>query len=1196
MKLAALLPLLLLLPVPEPGPPGGENPFIEHYLAEAAKNRKRGRLEAAREDLERALERDDRHLEALRTLAEVCLENEDPDSAAHAYHRWLQLVDAADKPPVNRRAVQDVRKALLAIDPEAEAFRQLTDDYVGQLVGLARQNFEAGRFHAALEIYQQVLRVDPFHAEAAAGIAEVRSAGGDALAVEDVYASSDPTGGKSAAWIAEQDRKHEDWGKAWSKDGDNYRYRTNAGYLVLETSSIAMEQMNRFYRKFFRYREDGGPTPKIDVLIFKNKEEYLKLGSSPSDWSGGQFTGGSVETFVGGVTGKDTIRGMYNTLFHEAAHQFVSLTGKGGVPGWLNEGYASFFEGTAMLSNGSVKWNLPATHRLMPLADRMERGWMATASEGVKDDAGEWAQPEKAPTLRIIIEADYEWGPPWYAPTWGVVYFLYNYRDDRGVPIYRDALHEYYLSGAAGRGDKIAHFEEVVLAAPSSPVRTVDELSGLWRDWIMELRDIALGLSPPAKGGIEYGDAARERGDDDLALEFYEEAHVYQGDEPEVVWRLASLLAERGEHDRASSLLRTFRQEMAARGLTDDARYAEAAELIEKLDPLHIRLVEVHAAMADKGLALARSYRERGMPRMAMEIALRTNANGSSPAVLDFYRELARETGITLARWKVAYNENDLEDWSGADGYRAYGKMIEATVLDDPSLTAGKVGEFMAQELACDVAFDSDYSLEAEMRFGADASLMGLCFGRKDSNNTHAVVLHPKGYLDISTKHGTNWTIRDHRQVSIDEDWQKLRIDVVGNVVDVYLNGQYLRTLELPSADSVRGSFGLITGTGSCQYRSIRLLARDPYDPAPRIERELTMERIAGDSSLRASGNFSGFEPPPIQVEPWIQGEATDLAALKGRPVALIFWAISQDEVIPTTGYYQHLASEFGPLGVEFLVVVNSEHAVGEVRGYLDRHPMPGVRVALDDEFRTYNAYNVKPGGFGLPRLLLLDVDGRVTWEGDPGFRSGEKWSPGKESYFDAPLSQLIKKRSLRELAAERGRLERARALLDEGRAAEAWTELQPLAELRARFDPDGRAAAELSDLLEAEAQRLPEKAHEAAAAGRPLLAEAMLREASAFAHLASAEEASAQLKKLRRERDFKSAQKAWKSLVKAAQLAEKGSDPAKIAKQLDAAAGSDGLEVTEALAALRAALEEGGAEIFLARWHELQPQVRVES
>ena len=49
---------------------------------------------------------------------------------------------------------------------------------------------------------------------------------------------------------------------------------------------------------------------------------------------------------------------------------------------------------------------------------------MADRHDGF-DPSDPTKEPEKAPTFRIVLESEYEWGPPWYAPTWGVVYFLY---------------------------------------------------------------------------------------------------------------------------------------------------------------------------------------------------------------------------------------------------------------------------------------------------------------------------------------------------------------------------------------------------------------------------------------------------------------------------------------------------------------------------------------------------------------------------------------------------------------------------------------------------------------------------------------------------------------------------------------------------------------------------------------------------
>src|SRR5262249_27153957 len=154
----------------------------------------------------------------------------------------------------------------------------------------------------------------------------------------------------------------------------------------------------------------------------------------------------------------------------------------------------SFFEGCVILSNGSVKCNRAPSERLLPLATRMAAGWMSDAQDGVRDAAGAWGSPERAPRFATVVAGGYEWGPPAYAPTWGVVYFLYNYRDDSGRLVYRDALHDYYTSfKRGGPRDALAHFEKVVLAAPLSKVKTLANLDEVWKQWILEVRDRETG-------------------------------------------------------------------------------------------------------------------------------------------------------------------------------------------------------------------------------------------------------------------------------------------------------------------------------------------------------------------------------------------------------------------------------------------------------------------------------------------------------------------------------------------------------------------------------------------------------------------------------------------------------------------------------------------------------------------------------
>ena len=589
MKLLSLLALLPLLgSLPTPVATNGGDPFIEKYLSTAERHRAEGDAVQARAAVERALERDDKHLGCLKILAELAVEGDDLDTAAWAYHRWLQVVESAEKLPVSRSERKAVLEALALVDERAEDFRSLTDDHLKELHKLAKAHAKRGRLHSALEVYAEILLIDVFNAEARAAVKNIRRTGGEDVAVEDAFAGAgDPTEGLDPEWLAEENAKHEEWENAWTKETDNYRYRTNAGFLVLQTSSIAMEQMNRAYRKFFRFKEDGGATPKIEVRVYKNRDEYLEYNNLPeNDWTGGFFNGSTVQTFLGGPSGQETIRQMYGTLFHEAAHQFVSLTGRGGVPGWLNEAYASFFEGTTILSNGSVRWNQVPTHRLFPLARRMEQGWMTGPSDGVRDEAGEWATPTTAPTLRILVENQYQWGPPWYAPTWGVVYFLYNLRDEDGKLIYRDTLNEYYYSGArsVGLDQRVEHFENVVIkGAPLSPVEDIEGLNELWRDWILELRDIQLGKTAARKSNFDYGLAALARGETDEAVDFLEEAFLHTPEDPEVLWKLAGALENTDAEDRAAAMYLQFVRELELRGLTEDERYPIAKEKLTEL-------------------------------------------------------------------------------------------------------------------------------------------------------------------------------------------------------------------------------------------------------------------------------------------------------------------------------------------------------------------------------------------------------------------------------------------------------------------------------------------------------------------------------------------------------------------------------------------------------------------------------------
>ncbi len=1161
---------------------GGGDPFLDQQLLAAREALVVGAPERALREVERALERDDRHLGVLLAWADAAEALDDLDTAVYALHRWLSVADAAERGRVDRKVRKAVEERLAALDPDARRFRELTADYLKELARLEKDYSRKKRYHSALAVLEEILHLDPHDARALARMRAIRREGGADVAVEDLYAGSDPLEGVDPEWLAEEDPKHLEWEDAWVEETENYRVRTNAGYLVLKTAAIAMEQMNRAYRQFFRYELDGDPTPRIDVHIFKTRDEYLTLGKGPPvKWSAGHFTGDAVETYVSGgddpVRDDDSIRGMYHTLFHEAAHQFVALTGRGGVPGWLNEAYASFFEGTIILSNGSVKWNQVNPGRLFALAKRMDQGWMSGPSDGVRDESGEWATPPTAPTLEILIRGEYEWGPPWYAPTWGVVYFLYNWRDpETGRAVLRDPLHEYYLSGAAHvpSDQRVEHFESIVLAAPEAPARSVAELNGIWRDWILRLRDAQLGKGEAADDVLAFADAALERGDVELAAELYEQAFQQSPSDPEILWKQAEALRMQKEKDRAAALYRGFVREMELRGRTEDPRLEEARRWMVDLDPLARRQAQLKRKLAEDGLALARRYRERGMPLMAMEIARRMSASWSVPEALELYAEVARETGKSLARWKLAYDEYGLDGWSHDPAFSAYGKVVRAWVEMDPALA--EEGAIMTHELAYDTPFEGDFSIEAELRLTKEPTMAGLCFGRKDQDHTHAVLLHTKGFLDVATKNGAEWTLRDHLQVPVDpKEWTLLRIDVVAEegdqaVVDLYLEGRWLRSVRMPR-QSVRGAFGLIAGTGGSEFRNVRVLARDPYDPAARIERELARKRLEEDESLRTPGVFLGFPPPEPTGGTWLQGGPVTLAERRGLPTLIAFWTLPQEEAIPTADYYARLAEDYAEVGLQVVLIHTNEKPKDMVAAWLENHPLPGVAVLWDDQLANYHAYHVGADGWELPRIVIVDVDGRVAWEGDPNLAIGAGWDPEDPTLtpVDTALDELTDRRGLWTIADHRGDLEKARRAWSEGRLAEATALLAPLAAVANDFHPAVLEARDLLAEVEAVGRRWFTAAEAAAERGRVLHAARLWRRvAEQFPDLPLGKLAAERAQALERGAAHRAARRLWGKLERAALLAERGRDAAEIRPLLEeAGAGTD----PDLLAAVRA-------------------------
>jgi hypothetical protein len=291
---------------------------------------------------------------------------------------------------------------------------------------------------------------------------------------------------------------------------------------------------------------------------------------------------------------------------------------------------------------------------------------------------GQWPEPTQAPTFRTIVEGRYQWGPPWYAPTWGVVYFLYNYRldDGRAPSTARRCTRTTRRTKRGQAKDPGAHFEEIVLRSSKlSKVQTLAELDPVWRDWILQLRQRETGQLEIGDELLRFAKAAHgPRREGDGARVLRRRRANAAPTTPKVLWA-ARFAARDAAQEEAAGRGALPRVPARARGAEQDERSAprrSEARRSRRLDPLVTRYRTLKQKLAEQGLALAKGYETRQLPTMALEIgAPHDGEHSRCRRRWTTTCELCKRTGKSLARWRVAYDEQSLKGWSGGETARS---------------------------------------------------------------------------------------------------------------------------------------------------------------------------------------------------------------------------------------------------------------------------------------------------------------------------------------------------------------------------------------------------------------------------------------------------------------------------------------------------------------------------------------------
>lgn len=494
---------------------------------------------------------------------------------------------------------------------------------------------------------------------------------------------------KSAKWLAKNNAKHSEWDSRWTKKTKNYDVETNMDYEFFETLSAAMDEMNQFYRDIYAYKKKSG---RARLAVHRKRSDFDRfaqeiLGRPMQSEAIGGFWVNTLKTVVAYDRSmgdpNQTRDDLWNTLFHEASHQFMSLIMKKSVrkglftPAWLGEGAASYFEGCVIKADGTILKNNVAEHRL-------RSWWFIEQSNSRKSLEDLIAHPRNTGPKDGTLS--YE--GVFYPYGWAFVYFLLNYEENdrrvyappitpgQGIPaeylmvrkagklVYRDAYNEYIdFFAKEGNKDNSQQFPlEVAKRIFIDEIGDPDVPN--WEAFEDRWRRFTNSLYGEMLAGPELADVlqARSRGyilaeDYERARTTAEQADLKRPNDSETYRLLA--LANEGEGLEGDAMYWMVRHWESAWPAGDEVATQEAEEWIAKnggkaviqnyLEPTKLALTATRAnmesALGDGHPILATLYASHAMQAFQLTF----------PDLVEQSKEMSEIAGQDLRVWQSAF-------------------------------------------------------------------------------------------------------------------------------------------------------------------------------------------------------------------------------------------------------------------------------------------------------------------------------------------------------------------------------------------------------------------------------------------------------------------------------------------------------------------------------------------------------------
>jgi tetratricopeptide (TPR) repeat protein len=248
----------------------------------------------------------------------------------------------------------------------AEALEIRPDESV-LLFGAGAAAHAQGKPQEALARLRQAIDRNPRLVEAARLLGAIAYDQGDLPLAIRTY--------ENALKYAPQNRAIHDQLQAWREEQtahSGFEERRSDRFRVMfegrAEEALAADATTILSSAFWRIGETLGVYPSDTVVAILYTEKQFRDITRAPDWSGGQYDG-RIRIPVAGATQQPAL--FQRVLTHELTHAILSRVAPRGVPSWLNEGLAQYFDGS---SADQARRRMRSSPRRLPLTS-LERGF-----------------------------------------------------------------------------------------------------------------------------------------------------------------------------------------------------------------------------------------------------------------------------------------------------------------------------------------------------------------------------------------------------------------------------------------------------------------------------------------------------------------------------------------------------------------------------------------------------------------------------------------------------------------------------------------------------------------------------------------------------------------------------------------------------------------------------------------------------